>query len=277
LTLSPLTSTQPAGPWQPAYVIQLGDDDLYARNVLVDIYREGQLNLLPPDQSKDWILTVGIDYLGKLPSDAALSYHLKDGNSSILSGELTNVTSQNNTITGSVKIPKDAVELWWPLGLGAQKLYNLTIDISGGSKKTVLSVNRRTGFRTIVLNETPISQEQIAQGIAPGNNWHFEVNGHEFYAKGSSKFRVSKCTTPAHMGQISFHQIHFGQMLQRVACGTCSTALSKATRTCSAFGPQEHIHQILCSILRTRRAFCYGRNSSSAIRFIQLTKPSLTM
>ena len=31
-----------------------------------------------------------------------------------------------------------------------------------------------------------ISEEQIAQGIAPGNNWHFEINGHEFYAKGSN-------------------------------------------------------------------------------------------
>jgi beta-mannosidase len=24
------------------------------------------------------------------------------------------------------------------------------------------------------------------RGVAPGNNWHFEVNGHEFYAKGSN-------------------------------------------------------------------------------------------
>ena len=31
-----------------------------------------------------------------------------------------------------------------------------------------------------------ISEDQIAQGIAPGNNWHFEINGHEFYAKGSN-------------------------------------------------------------------------------------------
>ena len=32
----------------------------------------------------------------------------------------------------------------------------------------------------------PISNMQLAQGIAPGNNWHFEINGHEFYAKGSN-------------------------------------------------------------------------------------------
>lgn len=33
---------------------------------------------------------------------------------------------------------------------------------------------------------TPISDRQLAQGIAGGNNWHFEINGHEFYAKGSN-------------------------------------------------------------------------------------------
>jgi beta-mannosidase len=32
----------------------------------------------------------------------------------------------------------------------------------------------------------PISDSQLALGIAPGNNWHFEVNGREFYAKGSN-------------------------------------------------------------------------------------------
>ena len=37
-----------------------------------------------------------------------------------------------------------------------------------------------------VLNMEVISEDQIAQGIAPGNNWHFEINGHEFYAKGSN-------------------------------------------------------------------------------------------
>lgn len=35
-------------------------------------------------------------------------------------------------------------------------------------------------------SQYPISDAQLAQGIAAGNNWHFEINGHEFYAKGSN-------------------------------------------------------------------------------------------
>ena len=54
------------------------------------------------------------------------------------------------------------------------------------SNSTLASITKRLGFRTIVLNEFPISSSQLAQSIAPGNNWHFEINGHEFYAKGSN-------------------------------------------------------------------------------------------
>ena len=38
----------------------------------------------------------------------------------------------------------------------------------------------------LILSQYPISDDQLAQGIAAGNNWHFEINGHEFYAKGSN-------------------------------------------------------------------------------------------
>ncbi len=48
------------------------------------------------------------------------------------------------------------------------------------------SIKKRSGFRTIVLNMEPISDAQLAQEISPGNDWHFEINGHEFYAKGSN-------------------------------------------------------------------------------------------
>ncbi|KAF2704453.1 glycoside hydrolase family 2 protein [Pleomassaria siparia CBS 279.74] len=177
----------PAGPWLPAYVFQLEAQNVYIRNTLVDTYREGQLNLLIPDQTKDWVLKASVDYLGSdLPSDASLSYVLSDVNeATISSGKLINITAEDGTITGSIIVPSDSVKLWWPVGMGPQTLYNLTLDIVVNGE-TAGSVTKRMGFRTIVLNELPISQAQLDQGIAPGNNWHFEINGHEFYAKGSN-------------------------------------------------------------------------------------------
>ncbi|KAF2869715.1 putative beta-mannosidase A [Massariosphaeria phaeospora] len=177
----------PAGIWQPAYVVQLRAAEIYVRNTLVDIYREGQLNLIPPDQSHDWILYTSIDFLSSLTAGAGLRYTLTDKhNTTLLSGQLANVTSNDTTISGSVTIPSGIVELWWPTGMGSQTLYDLTIEIVDFANTSLAVINKRVGFRTIVQNAMPISQEQINQGIAPGNNWHFEINGHEFYAKGSN-------------------------------------------------------------------------------------------
>ena len=178
----------PAGPWQPASVVQLEDGDIHVRNSLVDIYRKGQLNLLPPDQSQPWVVNVSLDYLGSLSGSVSLNYTLRNiQNTTVLaSGNLTSVNVTADTVTGMTTIPKDTVELWWPSRMGPQTLYYLTVDLTSATNKTLATVTKRVGFRTIVLNELPISQEQLAKGIAPGNNWHFEINGHEFYAKGSN-------------------------------------------------------------------------------------------
>ena len=179
----------PAGPWQPAYVVQLGPNEIHVRNSDIDIYREGQLNLIPPDQSKNWVVNASVDYIGQLPEDVTMSYILTDSdNTTISQGQLSDITCTKGAITGSTTIPSEAVELWWPVGLGPQKLYHLTINVNApeSSNITLASITKRTGFRTIVLNEFPITQSQLDQGIAPGNNWHFEINGHEFYAKGSN-------------------------------------------------------------------------------------------
>lgn len=103
----------------------------------------------------------------------------------IKSGNLENVHTSGQSITGSITVGADAPNLWWPTGMGKQNLYYATITING-EQETLASVTKRTGFRTIFLNRLNITDEQLAQGIAPGANWHFEINGREFYAKGSN-------------------------------------------------------------------------------------------
>ncbi|RMZ02582.1 hypothetical protein D0860_07149 [Hortaea werneckii] len=177
----------PAGPWKPAYVVQLEKEQIQVRNTLVDIYRQGQLPLTIPDQSQPWIVNASMDYYGDLPSGAELRYTLTDmKNNTICSGDLNDVNSTDSTITGQTMIPNGAVDLWWPNGMGEQNLYYFAIEVISPSNRSIASVSKRVGFRTIVLNEYPITDAQLAQGIAAGNNWHFEINGHEFYAKGSN-------------------------------------------------------------------------------------------
>ena len=176
----------PAGPWQPAYVVQLGSEQIYVRNSIIDIYRKGQRNNLPPDQSQPWVVNASLDYFGELPKGATLNYALNDLNNNTISTGTMNASSTDSTVTGMTTIPHSLVDLWWPSQLGPQTLYYMTIDLVSSHKTSLASVTKRLGFRTIVLNETPISEAQMAKGVAPGNNWHFEINGYEFYAKGSN-------------------------------------------------------------------------------------------
>jgi beta-mannosidase len=177
----------PAGIWQPAYVLALGESDVYIRNTLVDVYREGQVPLLAPAQNRPWVVNASIDVAGHLPSDASMVFTLTavGGKSPITQGSFANVANEGSRITGNTTVSVKLVDLWWPHNLGNPKLYNIQIDIVS-KKATLASVTKRVGFRTIVLNQEPIRDEQRAKGTAPGSNWHFEINGNEFYAKGSN-------------------------------------------------------------------------------------------
>ncbi|KAI0165434.1 glycoside hydrolase family 2 protein [Hypoxylon sp. FL1284] len=178
----------PAGIWQKAWVLQLGNGELYVRNSLLDLYREGQLNNLPPDQAANWVLNASVDVIGTVPEGASLTFKIVDLDTKeeAGSGDLVNITNHDDVITGSAVLKAADYKLWWPAGLGPQSLYNITIDVLSESGETITSVTKRTGFRTIVLNLGVVTDEEVAQGVAPGNHWHFEVNGQPFYAKGSN-------------------------------------------------------------------------------------------
>jgi beta-mannosidase len=179
----------PAGPWRPAYVVQFAPTDgVYVLNTDLDIFRQGQINHLPPDQGAPWVVNASIDFLGSLPAGASMTVDITGAQdcSPLASGSLENITVSGNTITGLTTVDANAPKLWWPNGMGDQNLYYVTVSIVDSNRKTLATVTKRTGFRTIILNRTNITESQLEQGIAPGANWHFEINGHEFYAKGSN-------------------------------------------------------------------------------------------
>ncbi|KAJ7442724.1 glycoside hydrolase family 2 protein [Mycena galericulata] len=180
-------SLVPAGPWQPIYAVQMIIGEVYASNTLIDIYRKGQMNNLPPDQTQPWVFNCSIDYVGTLIAESGMKLTLTDANNKrVLSQSLTGITKSNGTITGSTTISASAVDLWWPNGMGDQTLYTASMTVSGLLGIPITTVEKTVGFRTIVLNLGNITDTQLAEGVAPGANWHFEINGHEFYAKGAN-------------------------------------------------------------------------------------------
>lgn len=162
----------PTGIWQMAWVLQLEPDEIHVSNSLLDIYREGQLPNLPPDQNRNWVLNASIDVIGALPNDTSFFYSVTDRHTELVlsSGGFANVSNRDNVITGTVVLDKALFELWWPSGLGEQKLYDVMLCVGAPFNLTPTCVTKTTGFRTIVLNMGEITNDQLAKGIAPGNN-----------------------------------------------------------------------------------------------------------
>ncbi|KAF7377988.1 Glycoside hydrolase family 2 protein [Mycena sanguinolenta] len=180
-------SLVPAGPWQPIYAVQMIAGEVYVENALIDIYRKGQQNNLSPDQSQPWVFNASFDLVGTLTSSIGMSLTLEDNTGKhVLAQTLSGIIKSAATITGSTTIAANAVELWWPNGMGTQTMYTATVTLTGPLGVPIASVSRPVGFRTIVLNLSPISSAELALGIAPGAHWHFEVNGQPFYAKGAN-------------------------------------------------------------------------------------------
>ena len=181
----------PAGPWRDGRIVQLEKGgELYPLNTNIDIYRKGQTNNIAPPQNQPWVVNASIDYIGSLPKKGVLTAVITEASdeSKVLhSGKLGHVTESNGTITGTITIDGNKPKLWWPHQMGDQSLYKITVSLHACGKKTpILESTRRIGFRTILLDVGNVTDSQITRGYQPGNNWHFEINGHEFFVKGAN-------------------------------------------------------------------------------------------
>jgi beta-mannosidase len=158
----------------------------------IEIHKLGQRSSIPPDQSADWIVNVTLFVRSAIPEpnpSITISIpELRISSDAIgvdrISGEISNVTR----LTAAFRVKNGVPELWYPWNLGNPKRYNITVALNTPSTPaSSVKFTTTTGFRTIVLIQSPYSSHDVAtKGITPGDQFHFESNGKAFYSLGTN-------------------------------------------------------------------------------------------
>ena len=103
---------------------------------------------------------------------------------------LTAFPAGESAVTLTLSAPAAQVKLWWPNGLGAQPLYNVSASWGGGGGGGGAAV-RRIGFRVAALvtvndtNATVVAESEGANGSGDFGMF-FRVNGAAIYARGGN-------------------------------------------------------------------------------------------
>jgi hypothetical protein len=94
-------------------------------------------------------------------------------------------------VTFNVTVSKNNVELWWPNGMGAQKLYLMQVRLVQPNGSKSRAITKRIGFRTAALvtiddtNDETVSQNESGEGSG-SHGMYFRVNGALVWARGGN-------------------------------------------------------------------------------------------
>ena len=144
-----------------------------------------------PHTSADWLVNV------TLAVRSAVAFHsptvtISIPELNINSRPLTTISiipasiASPTFLSAHFTIPDGVPDRWFPHNLGTPMLYNFTITL-GLSETSSVAFTTRSGFRTIQLVQTQVTQtDVIERGITPGDQWHFEINGKTFYSSGTN-------------------------------------------------------------------------------------------
>lgn len=139
-------------------------------------------------------IDVHLEYHGQNSPDYASAIVVQSdfGKNHAVAETVTIIRSAARIVTVSLTVFKDNVELWWPNGLGKQKLYNLKVAFKHGEHQTDW-VHKKIGFRTcalVTVNDTDDSLvDKVIQNKSEGSGLHgmfLRVNGAAIWSRGAN-------------------------------------------------------------------------------------------
>ncbi len=205
---SPYTKTRDAqrlrmftlGIFKPVYVIGIGIQRFFVSHVVPKVYYLGHYPTKPL-QNPEGDFRVDIDvHLSFLEAEA---YRSMANSSIIVKADFadqvevpvamsvsTFLDGFSTILTISLIAPKEAVELWWPNGMGNQPLYNIYVRTNHVRDGWI---HKRIGFRTtslVTINEdNTMEMKKALLEATEGSGQHgmyFRVNGAIVMARGAN-------------------------------------------------------------------------------------------
>ncbi|KAF8971934.1 glycoside hydrolase superfamily [Flammula alnicola] len=160
----------------------------------IDIYKLGQSFSVAPDESADWFVNVSLALRSSTQfkgTSLTLSFPELGIAKKFDTGPVNATSPQAGApwVNALWRIPDSVPQRWYPHNLGTPKLYNMssTLVLQSPSSTETVSFTTLTGFRTIQLVQAPYTDADVRQqGITPGDQWHFNINGKAFYALGTN-------------------------------------------------------------------------------------------
>lgn len=164
------------GPWKPIYL------QPYAARIS-DLHIKSTVS-----ESLDVALDISLAAVSSIPVSelsASLAIEKTDGTTISVHDIPLSQSPDAGAIIGSLPLTfkKGEVELWWPVGYGAQPLYTFSVILNragtDAKDKSVAIKSQRLGFRRVKVVQEPLEGQE-------GLSFLFEVNNVRVFAGGSN-------------------------------------------------------------------------------------------